>query len=111
LIVAELDELVGENVQLAEVVADLPSVFTDPQHPFIERVLAVLRSKDSIARFELKTMPYFTDGSVLQPHYGNCPTIILGPGEASQAHQTDEFCLVKNIYHATDIYLSLCRSW
>ncbi len=45
-----------------------------------------------------KTAPYFTDASVLTPAFGNPPTIILGPGEAGKAHQTDEYCSVERIH-------------
>jgi succinyl-diaminopimelate desuccinylase len=40
---------------------------------------------------EPRTAPYFTDASALTPAFNNPPTIILGPGEAAKAHQTDEY--------------------
>ncbi|WP_283810686.1 M20/M25/M40 family metallo-hydrolase [Bradyrhizobium sp. S69] len=110
-ILVEIGEVLGEHASVAETVANLPSVFTEPEHPFIACVLRILRKRRPEVAFELGIMPYFSDGSVLQPGYGNCPAIILGPGEASQAHQTDEFCFVPNIRDAKDIYIDLCRSW
>jgi hypothetical protein len=56
-------------------------------------------------------MPYFTDGSVLQPALRNCPTIVLGPGEPSQAHQIDEFCETEKILEAVTIYRALAEKW
>jgi acetylornithine deacetylase/succinyl-diaminopimelate desuccinylase-like protein len=60
---------------------------------------------------EPRTAPYFTDASILTPAYGNPPTIILGPGEAAKAHQTDEHCSVERIRQATDIYAGLAAKW
>jgi succinyl-diaminopimelate desuccinylase len=57
------------------------------------------------------TVPYFTDASVLKPALGNPPTIILGPGEASMAHQIDEYCFVDRIREATEIYAKLMQRW
>jgi succinyl-diaminopimelate desuccinylase len=85
-ILVEIGELLGEHVRVAETVANLPSVFTEPEHPFIACVFGILRKRRTEIAFELGILPYFSDGSVLQPGYGNCPAIILGPGEASQAH-------------------------
>ena len=42
---------------------------------------------------------------------GRPPALILGPGEASQAHQTDEFCYIENIRRAAEIYFRIGRSW
>ena len=53
----------------------------------------------------------FTDASVLPAALGNPPTLILGPGEATHAHQTDEWCRVDKIPQAADIYLKIARSW
>jgi succinyl-diaminopimelate desuccinylase len=41
---------------------------------------------------EPRTDPCFTEASALTPAFGNPPTIILGPGEAAKAHQTEEYC-------------------
>ena len=60
---------------------------------------------------EPKTAPYFTDASALTPAFGNPPTIIMGPGEAAKAHQTDEFCSVQRIRDASDIYSRVAAKW
>jgi succinyl-diaminopimelate desuccinylase len=54
-----------------------------------------------------KSMPYLTDGSVLQPAYGGVPTVILGPGQPEMAHQTDEYCYVAKIEQAVEIYKNI----
>ncbi len=54
-------------------------------------------------------VPFNTDGSFLAPAYGGIPTLILGPGDPTQAHQTDEWCSIARIDEAVSIYLELMR--
>jgi hypothetical protein len=54
---------------------------------------------------------YFTDASVLTPAFGNPPTVIIGPGESSMAHKTDEFCYISKIEAATEAYLEIAKKW
>jgi succinyl-diaminopimelate desuccinylase len=42
---------------------------------------------------------------------GKPMTVILGPGEPGQAHQTDEWCSVKQIHAGVEIYLGILRDW
>ena len=58
-----------------------------------------------------KALPYTTDGAVLQPFFNNVPTIILGPGQPEQAHQTDEFCYTKDIIESVKIYKIIIFEW
>ena len=58
---------------------------------------------------EPRTAPYFTDASALSPWQP--PTIILGPGDAAKAHQTDEYCSVERIRDATKLYSKLAARW
>jgi succinyl-diaminopimelate desuccinylase len=53
--------------------------------------------------------PYFTDGSALVPGFGNVATVVIGPGEAAQCHQIDEYCYVNRIDDAFEIYSDLIR--
>jgi succinyl-diaminopimelate desuccinylase len=54
---------------------------------------------------------YFTDASALTPAYGGVPTIVLGPGEPSLAHHTDEWCEVGRIGQAVEAYVEIARRW
>lgn len=98
------------EVQL-EPFIDMPAVFTAADHPFTSAVAqaarTVLGDRASIAA---RAMPFFSDASVFQPHYG-CPTIILGPGEVLAAHETDEYCFVDKIHEAEEIYLRVIEAW
>jgi succinyl-diaminopimelate desuccinylase len=101
----------GEDVSL-EPIVDVGSVWTDPRDPWIRQVLDVVReTTGEDAGSAPQTAPYFTDASVLTPAFGNPPTIILGPGEAAKAHQTDEYCSVDRIREATTIYERLAGHW
>jgi succinyl-diaminopimelate desuccinylase len=55
--------------------------------------------------------PYFTDASALTPALGGVPTVILGPGPAHMAHQTDEWCETAKIDEAVRIYEQLIARW
>jgi succinyl-diaminopimelate desuccinylase len=52
-----------------------------------------------------------TDAAALTPVYGAPPTIICGPGDADQAHQTDESCSVELLDAATEGIFEIARRW
>jgi succinyl-diaminopimelate desuccinylase len=96
----------------SEPIVDVGSVWTDPSSPWLKEVYGIVRDvtgEDTGA--EPQTAPYFTDASALTPAFGNPPTVILGPGEAAKAHQTDEFCSVQRIREASMIYSRIAAQW
>ena len=101
----------GEDVSL-EPIVDVGAVWTDPSSPWIKGVYEIVRDvTGEDAGSTPRAAPYFTDASALTPAFGNPPTIILGPGEAAKAHQTDEYCSVQRIRDASDIYARLAAGW
>jgi succinyl-diaminopimelate desuccinylase len=58
-----------------------------------------------------RTMPYMTDAANLRKVYDGAPTLVLGPGEAAMAHQTDEYCHMERIRQSVHIYEELIRDW
>jgi succinyl-diaminopimelate desuccinylase len=101
----------GDEVSL-ETIVDVGAVWTDPSSAWIKDVYQIVgdvTGQDVGSKPE--TAPYFTDASALTPAFGNPPTIILGPGEAAKAHQTDEYCPVQRIREASDIYSKLAAKW
>jgi succinyl-diaminopimelate desuccinylase len=62
-------------------------------------------------RPEAKVATYFTDAAALTPAYGSPPTLILGPGEASMAHQTDEYCVLDRVEASVDMYKDIISNW
>lgn len=99
----------GEEVQL-ETLVDVSGVWSDPEDNWVQDSFEVVREHAGW-KPETVAAPYFTDASALTPAYGNPPTLILGPGEASMAHQTDEYCFVERIDEAVEIYSELARRW
>lgn len=93
-----------------ETVLDLPGVWTAPDNPWVARCAEIV-SEVTARPLALRTATYFTDASVLAPALGDAPTLILGPGEPTQAHQTDEWCSVQRIHEATEIYRRLIAAW
>jgi succinyl-diaminopimelate desuccinylase len=86
----QIASYLGPGVELAPVV-DAESVWTAPSHPWMREVFAICADVQGTAAL-IETAPYFTDASALTPALGGVPTVILGPGHAHMAHQTDEWC-------------------
>jgi succinyl-diaminopimelate desuccinylase len=108
-VLERLSQYLGDAVRLAPAL-DLEGVWTDPDDPWVQEVFDVTAPVLG-ARPGVRGAPYFTDASVLTPAYGNAPTVILGPGEMGMAHQTDEYCLVRRLEEAVDLYEEIARRW
>jgi succinyl-diaminopimelate desuccinylase len=76
----------------------------------VQRVFEVC-GKHLGARPAPKTASYNTDAGNLLKVYAGAPTVVLGPGEAQLAHQTDEYCSMERIRQAVAIYEDLIRDW
>lgn len=105
----EVASALGPDVEITTLV-DVESVWTEPSHPWMQEVFAICEDVHSTAP-TVETAPYFTDASALTPALGQVPTVILGPGTAAMAHQTDEWCEVAHIEEAVDIYQRLIGRW
>ena len=103
-----LKEVLSEGEM--EVFANNEAVWTEPQQDWVRRVFdicaPVIKEKP-----EGRTMPYMTDAANLRKIYGGVPTMILGPGEAAMAHQTDEYCSVERIRQSVAIYEAIIDDW
>lgn len=98
-------QVVGSAAEIITV-ADLPGFSTAADHVAVAPVIA------SYERLFARTpvprgAPYFTDASALTPAFGDVPTVVIGPGEMDQAHQTDEHCAVSRLEEAFEIYRDL----
>jgi len=60
---------------------------------------------------EAKIVPYFTDAALLLTALGNPPCLILGPGEPSMAHQTDEYCSVIRLEESVLLYQHIIEDY
>ncbi|MGD9039535.1 MAG: M20 family metallopeptidase [Desulfobacteraceae bacterium] len=104
-----IQTLLGTDVELRRVL-DVGSIATDPEHEWIQQVFQIMQPliKD---RPVARGVTYFTDAAFLTPAFDNAPTIILGPGETSQAHKTDEFCYIDKIEQAVEAYFEIAKEW
>jgi succinyl-diaminopimelate desuccinylase len=105
----ELARALGADVELTSRV-DVPGLRTDADHPFVQQVFDLVERRVG-RRPEPASAPYFTDASILTPAFGGVPTVVLGPGELVQAHQTDEYAEVQCIEETTELYRELGRRW
>lgn len=105
----QLGSYLGADVTLESRV-DVESVWTSPDDPWMKNVFAICKTVSGNAPV-IEAAPYFTDASALTPALGGIPTVILGPGPAHMAHQTDEWCECAKIDEATAIYERLILSW
>lgn len=106
---ARLCNCLGPNVTLTRLM-DVDSTFTDPHDPWVRGVYSLVQRFHN-KPLTVRTVPFFSDGSALSQAMGDVPTVILGPGESSLAHQTDEFCRVDRLKTAYAIYRELMHEW
>jgi succinyl-diaminopimelate desuccinylase len=104
-----LRALLGADTQL-EVFSDLPAVWTEPHDAWMQRVFEICKGVTGEPP-EARTAPYMTDAANLLKVYAGAPAVVLGPGEAAMAHQTDEYCSMERIREAVAIYEALIRDW
>jgi len=104
-----LAAVMGDSVTVTTLV-DLPSILTAPGDDWIRQVFSRCEPLHD-APLELRVVPYFTDASLLLKPLGSPPCIILGPGEPSMAHQTDEYCRVDRLIQAVMLYGQIIVDW
>lgn len=101
----KLKEELGNEVSM-ETLVNLKAVTGDGNDPFVQRVYAACGAGEAAPGYP-KSLPYLTDGSVLQGAYGGAPTVIFGPGQPEMAHQTNEFCSIAKLEEAVTIYKNI----
>ncbi|MEY2532914.1 MAG: succinyl-diaminopimelate desuccinylase [bacterium] len=106
---AHLAGVAGDEVRV-DVRLALDAIDTDPGDAWVRDVFDVMAPLIG-ERPEPRGLAYFTDGSALAPAYGTPPTIICGPGDAEQAHRTDESCSVGALEAAADGFFEIARRW
>ena len=93
-----------------DVFSDLGPVWTEPDQAWVHRVFEICKPYVE-SRLEARTAPYMTDAANLLKAYAGAPTVVLGPGEAAMAHQTDEYCSMERIRQSVSIYEALIDDW
>ena len=104
-ILERLSQELGNEV-IIEKLVDLMPVRSSESAPFVQLVYVVCGISPGKDIYP-KSLPYVTDGAVLQQLYDGVPTVILGPGQPEMAHQTDEFCYTTKIEEAVTIYKNI----
>lgn len=97
-----LHQHLGDGVQI-DTLVDLPAVLADAQSPWIRQVYQLCQPQHA-SPLTPRIVPYFTDASLLLPALNMPPCIILGPGEPTMAHQTDEYCELTRLAAAEELY-------
>lgn len=114
------------DIKIEQVLAQCPSVYTDPHEANVSSVLRRLHDKGLIFHPEGKVIHaapcaghnhieydpaedvsnavYFTDASILKFWLGDVPTLIIGPGDGFMAHKTDEYVEVEKLENSVAIF-------
>jgi succinyl-diaminopimelate desuccinylase len=108
-LLARLKALAGDEAEF-EVFSDLGAVWTEPRDEWMQRVFEICKPVIGEAP-EPRTAPYMTDAANLLKVYRGAPTVVLGPGEAAMAHQTDEYCSMERTRQAVALYEAIIRDW
>lgn len=107
-LLSKLKPLLGDAE--LDIFSNLNAVWTEPEKAWVQAVFEickpVLKEKP-----EARTAPYMTDAANLRKIYAGAPVIVLGPGEAAMAHQTDEYCHMERIGQSVEIYEAIIRDW
>jgi succinyl-diaminopimelate desuccinylase len=108
LLLDSIRQLIGEAD--LDVFSNLGPVWTEPDEAWVSRVFEICKPHVG-EPLQARTAPYMTDAANLLKVYSGAPTVVLGPGEAAMAHQTDEYCSMERIRQAVSIYEALIRDW
>jgi succinyl-diaminopimelate desuccinylase len=99
----------GPEVEF-ESLMDLEPVYTDATHAWMQDVFEIMRPLLGETPTP-RVATYFTDAAPLKLAYRDPPTVILGPGEAQMAHQTDEYCVAQTVEVAVDAFEQIIDRW
>lgn len=106
---AMIRKTLGKEAVIKKLI-DIEPLYTAPEDPFVRFVRNICGVDTDNPGF-VPALPYLTDGAVLQRFYNNVPTVILGPGEPGQAHQTDEYCHLGKLEESVNIYREIINQW
>ena len=106
---ADLAALLGDEISFDEMIA-VEGIWSDPQGEWVRKTYGFVEEVTGV-RPEGRGATYFTDGPILSRASGNPPTIILGPGEATLAHQTDEYCSINRLEQSVELYRKIALDW
>lgn len=108
-ILKEIEGIVRGEASI-ETTVDLESVWTDPELPWVKRVREICGGLlgDTVG---IETVAFFTDAAPVRDALPGLPVIILGPGDPTLAHKTDESCSVAQLHTVRTMYAEILRDW
>lgn len=109
-LLAALRAFCGPDLAL-DTLIDIPSVWTAPETAFARKVTSVWQKMTGQGLPPPHVASYFTDGALLQGKDKSTPVMILGPGDPTLAHKTDETCDIARIREAETFYRALINSY
>ena len=109
-LIARLERATAGEATFEAMGKPMAPVWTDPADPWIAGLASIVREVTGETR-AIEGAAFYTDAGALKPGMGGPPTVILGPGEPAQAHQTDEYCTVARVEAAEAIYTVAIEQW
>jgi succinyl-diaminopimelate desuccinylase len=106
-----LETLLAPRGARVRKIVDVDSLYTEPQDAWVQQVFEVA-TPFLDGRPTPRTIHFSTDGADLKRGFGGAvPAVVLGPGEPTLAHQTDEWCSMNRIEQSVDIFRTLMQKW
>ena len=116
---ASLSSIVETEAEV-DFFVDVPVLENDLSDPWLEQVFKSCQ-KFHEETITPKVVPYFTDGGELLLNFdadsdylrkkSAIPVVILGPGEPSVMHKTDEYCEIESLYLGKEVYEEVLTNW
>ena len=105
-----LESLLAPRGATVRKIVDVPSLFTESADEWVQEVFEACTPLLG-ARPTPRTITFSTDGADLKRGFGGPPAVILGPGEPTLAHQTDEWCSLGRLEQSVDLFRTLMQRW
>ena len=105
-----LETLLAPRGARVRKIVDTPALYTEPANEWVQQVFEACTPFLG-ARPTPRTITFSTDGADLKRGFGGPPAVILGPGEPTLAHQTDEWCSINRIEQSVDLFKTLMLRW
>jgi len=105
-----LEALVAPRGATVRKIVDTPALYTEPANEWVQQVFEAC-TPFLEGRPTPRTITFSTDGADLKRAFGGPPAVILGPGEPTLAHQTDEWCSLRRLEQSAGLFRTLMRSW
>jgi len=106
-----LESLLAPRGARVRKIVDVPALYTEPHDEWVQQVYEACTPYLG-ARPAPRTITFSTDGTDLKRGFGGAvPAVILGPGEPTLAHQTDEWCSMERIAQSVELFGTLMENW